>query len=106
VQAKACSAIDQQLEAWQARLPSDLAAVPVEAESDEWVDGHRITFSTYKQVSSSGDTLIVFSAFVHTWSGATYWSFGAVGRLYVEGLVVSADGEVRRAPDEALWGYR
>jgi hypothetical protein len=59
LQAKACNALDEQLAIWRGRLPSDLRAVPAEAHSQEWVDGYRITFSTYKQTSPSGDTLIV-----------------------------------------------
>src|SRR5438477_13097268 len=106
VQAKACETIDVRLQRWLGRLPADLGAVPVETYEDVRVEGHVITFGTYKHALESGETLVVFQALVHTWSRPTFVSVGAVGRMYAEGLIVSATGTVRRAPDEVMWTFR
>ena len=106
VQAKACEAIDVRLQSWLTRLPADLAAVPVEAYEDVLVEGHIITFGTYKHALESGETLVVFQALVHTWARPTFLSLGAVGRMYAEGLIVSETGSVQRAPDKVMWAFR
>src|SRR5713226_3898401 len=106
VQAKACEAIDVRLQTWLSRLPADLAAVPVEAYEDIRVDGHVITLGTHKHALGSGETLVVFQALVHTWARPTFLSLGAVGRMYAEGLIVSATGTVQRAPDNVMWTFR
>jgi hypothetical protein len=106
IQEKACEAIDARLENWRNRLPADLAAVPSELHEEERVEGHWITFGTYKHQLDGGVTLVVFQALVHTWARPTFLSMGAVGRMYAEGLVVSASGEVTRATDSVMWPYR
>jgi hypothetical protein len=73
---------------------------------DERVEGHTITFGTHKHALEAGHTLVVFQALVHTWTRPTYLSLGAVGRMYAEGLVVTASGAVERATDEVLWPFR
>lgn len=106
IQGKACEAIDARLENWRKRLPADLSALPSELHEEERVEGHWITFSTYRHPLDSGGTLVVFQALVHTWARPTFLSVGAVGRIYAEGLLVSTGGEVKRAPDEMMWAYR
>jgi hypothetical protein len=106
VQAKACEAIEVRLQSWSRRLPADLPAVPAEAYEDVEVEGHTITFGTHKHALESGDTLLVFQALVHTWARPTFFSLGAIGRMYAEGLVVSHGGSVQRAPDEMMWAFR
>jgi hypothetical protein len=106
MQSKACEAIDARLQSWLTRLPADLGAVPVEAYEDVRVEGHVITVGTQKHALESGETLVVFQALVHTWSRPTFLSVGAVGRIYAEGLIVSATGTVQRAPDEVMWTFR
>lgn len=92
--------------AWQRRLPQDLAAFP--ADSREFIDicGRSAVFGASKHVLPTGSTLLVFHAFVHTWSRPTYLSLGAVGRWFAEGLVVDEDGKVYDAPDDLMWGFR
>lgn len=99
IQARACEAIGARLENWRNRLPADLAALPNELHEEERVEGHWITFGTYKHQLDGGATLVVFPALVHTWARPTFLSIGAVGRMYAEGLVVSASGEVKGATD-------
>jgi hypothetical protein len=107
IQATACEAIDARLESWRARLPADLAALPNELHEVELVEGHWITFSTYRHNLEDDDgTLVVFQALVHTWALPTFFSIGAVGRMYAEGLVISTSGEVSRAADRVMWAYR
>ena len=106
IQKMACEAINARMESWRPRLPSDLSAVPAEFHETHVVDGRVITFGTYKEQLPSGGWLVVFQALVRTWSRPTLLSFGAVGRLYAEGLVVSTTGTVEVAPDELMWGYR
>ena len=104
IQAKACEAIDARLENWRTRLPADLPALPNEMYEDERVEGHWITFGTHKHPLESGDTLVVCQALVHTWARPTFLSLGA-GRMYAEGLLVSARGDVKRAPDQMMWPF-
>jgi hypothetical protein len=106
IQAKACEAIDARLAHWRHRLPADLAALPNELHEEERVEGHWITFGTYKHQLDDGDTLVVFQALVHTWARPTFLSIGAVGRMYAEGLVVSTSGDVKDATDSVMWPYR
>jgi len=106
IQAKACEALEARLETWRTRLPADLLALPSELHEEERVEGDSITFGTYRHSLERGDTLVVFQALVHTWSRPTFFSVGAVGRMYAEGLVVAASGEVRRATDDMMWPYR
>ena len=79
-------------------------AVPDSREVTD-VDGHRTLFGTLKHELPDG-TLVVFQAFVHTWSRPTYRSLGAVGRMYAEGLLIPSEGVVRTAPDELMWPFR
>lgn len=106
IQEVACAAIRARLEKWRLRLPADLPSVPTEFHENEVVEGQPITFGTYKERLPDGGSLVVFQALVRTWSRPTLLSFGAVGRLYAEGLVVSTAGTVEMAPDELMWGYR
>jgi hypothetical protein len=105
VQSKACEAIDARLANWLSRLPADLRAMPTEMYEDELVEGHWITFGMHKHLLTTGDTLIVFQALVRTWVWPTFISVGAVGRMYAEGILVSA-GTAQRAPDEIMWEFR
>jgi hypothetical protein len=106
LQETACGAIEARLASWRDRLPSDLAAVPTELWERERVDGQWVSLGTQKRRLDSGATLVVLQAVVHTWSRPTYLSFGAIGRAYAEGLVVSPDGQVAPAPDHLMWEYR
>ena len=106
IQSKACEAIDARRETWLSRLPADLGAIPTEMYEDELVEGHWITFGTHKHVLDTGDTLVVFQALVHTWARPTFISLGAVGRMYAEGIRISASGTAERAPDELMWQFR
>jgi hypothetical protein len=106
IQAKACEAVEARFESWRNRPPADLLALPGELHEEERVQGDWITFGTYRHSLKGGDTLIVFQALVHTWLWPTFFSVGAVGRMYAEGLVVTASGEMKPAPDEMMWRYR
>ena len=103
---EACEHIEAQRQAWLIRLPNDLPAVPSEFSEDAHVSGCRAVLSVSRYELDDGDTLIVFQAFVHTWSRPTYRAVGAVGRMYAEGLVVTRDGTVRAAPDDLMWEFR
>ena len=102
----ACEQIEAQRQAWQVRLPNDLAAVPAEFCEDAHLSGCRAVLGVSRHDLHDGDTLIVFQAFVHTWSRPTYLAVGAVGRMYAEGLIVTRDGTVRAAPDDVMWEFR
>ena len=102
----ACSIITTLIASWESRLPAELAALPSEAYEEEQVEGLAITLGTHKHTLDDGDTLVVFQAFVRTWSRPTYLSIGAVGRMYAEGLLVSASGLVSSPPDDLMWGFR
>ncbi|MEM9555699.1 MAG: hypothetical protein AAGC60_15695 [Acidobacteriota bacterium] len=102
----ACELIGELLDRWRDRLPQDLGAVPIEAYEEHLVEGWRLTLGTHRVARDEGGTLVVFQVFVHTWKRPTFFSFGAVGRMYAEGLLVSEDGVVQDAPDEDLWFYR
>jgi len=106
IQRGACERIEAQLQAWQARLPSDLGAVPAESSEVAEVAGRPATFGIYKHELPDGDTLVIFQAFIRTWSRPTHLSVGAIGRMYTEGLVVTRDGTVQAAPDELMWEFR
>jgi hypothetical protein len=100
-----CKAIQERLASWRSRLPTDLAAVPIQLFEEQIVEGCRVTFGTYKLEPSDGETLVVCQALVHTWSRPTYLSIGAIGRLYAEGLLVR-DGQLEPAPEEFMWQFR
>jgi hypothetical protein len=105
IQRFACDAIEQQLTAWRERLPGDVDAIPRDAFEYREVDGHAATFAIHRDTRDAM-TLVVFQVFVHTWNKPTFLSIGRVGRVYAEGLLVSADGTVQRAPDDLLWEFR
>ena len=106
IQQVACGAVQASREAWRARLPADLGAVPLEQLEPVVVEGTRMTLGTYKLPLDTGQTVVAFQALVHTWSRPTYLSLGAVGRLYAEGLLVSPEGDVIDAPDDIMWQFR
>ena len=100
-----CKVIHERLTGWRSGLPADLAAVPTQLFEEQIVEGRHVTFGTYKLDASGAETLVVCQALVHTWSRPTYFSIGAVGRLYAEGLLLK-DGKVETAPDELMWQFR
>jgi hypothetical protein len=102
----ACSVIEARLQEWQPRLPADLDAVPAEHYEHEHVHGHWISQSIWKKAFENGSTIVAFGVLVHTWRAPTYIAVGVIGRLYVEGLLIEADGTVGRAPDELMWEFR
>ena len=104
--AEACHWIATQRDGWRARLPEDLTAIPQVQELELQAEGRAISASVHRHALPSGGTLVVWSAFVHTWARPTYLSLGAVGRLFSEGLIITGSGEVKEAPDEAMWEFR
>jgi hypothetical protein len=106
IQAAACEQIQAHLRAWKARLPADLTAVPAESFEHLEIEGNHATFGLDKHSLEDGSTLIVFHIFVETWRRPTVLSFGRVGRLYAEGIVVRPHGDVTTAPDEVMWEFR
>lgn len=106
IQEFACGAIEAQLQAWRARLPADLASIPKEAFESREVNGHVVTLGIHRDTRDDGTSLVVFQVFVHTWKKPTFLSLGRVGRVYAEGLLVSAEGAVDLAPDQMLWEFR
>jgi len=101
-----CDIIHQRLSNWRSRLPADIAVIPTESFEEQIVEGHHVTFATYKLGVSASGTLIVCQALVHTWSRPTFLSIGAVGRMYAEGLLLTNDGNVESAPDDLMWQFR
>ncbi len=106
VQAIVCAALVERMSSWCAGLPGSLAALPQESYENCSLNGHVITFATYKQSLTASKTLVVFQALVRTWSRPTFFSLDAVGRMYAEGLILADDGTVAQAPDDQLWAYR
>lgn len=106
VEERVCNTIHETLANWRSRLPADVAAVPSEAFEEQIVEGHHVTFGTYKIGMNAGGTLIVCQALVHTWSRPTFLSIGAVGRMYAEGLLLRHDGNVEPASDDLMWQFR
>ena len=106
VEERVCDTIHERLDHWRSRLPADIGAVPTESFEEQIVEGHHVTFGTYKLGPSAGGTLIVCQALVHTWSGPTFLSIGAVGRMYAEGLLVTNDGNVESVSDDLMWQFR
>ena len=106
VEARVCDTIHERLANWRSRLAADVAAVPTESFEEQIVEGHRVTFGTYKLGASAGATLIACQALVHTWSQPTFLSIGAVGRIYAEGLLFTNDGNVEPASDALMWPFR
>jgi hypothetical protein len=83
-----------------------LRAVPENHELELHAQGRLISASVHRHALPSGDALVVWTAFVHTWSRPTYLSLGAVGRLFAEGLIITRSGDVQDAPDEVMWEFR
>jgi hypothetical protein len=101
-----CKTIHETLASWRSRLPDDIAAVPTESFEELSVDGHHVTLGTLKRQVSTGRSLVVCQALVHTWWRAKFFSIGAVGRIYAEGLLVTDDGSVEPASDDLMWQFR
>ena len=106
VQAAVCRRMQDLLNDWRTRLPQDLASFPTSWSESDIIEGRRVSLDLHRVPVSSGDTLLVASALVHTWSRPTFIGLGAVGRLYAEGLLVKTDGTVETAPDELMWQVR
>lgn len=106
VEALVCKAIHETLADWRTRLPDDLATIPSTLFEERIVEGCRVTFGTYKVNASADELLIVCQAFVHTWSRPTYFSIGAVGRVYAEGLLITNGSKVESAADNLMWQFR
>jgi hypothetical protein len=101
-----CKAIHERVSDWRNRLPADVAVIPTELFEEQIVEGCRVTFGTYKVEVSGVGTLVVCQALVRTWSRPTYFSIGAVGRMYAVGLLVTNDGNVEPASDDLMWQFR
>ncbi len=101
-----CRSIQEALASWRISLPANLAGVPAEYFEERVIDGARVTVGTFKMDVGKGETLVVCQALVHTWSRPTFLSIGTVGRLYAEGLLVAARGDVEAAPDDLMWQFR
>ena len=102
----ACEMIEAALSAWRLRLPVDLRAVPVESYEVHEIERRAVVFGVHKHSLADGATLVLCHVFVHTWCRPTYLSFGQVGRLYADGLLVTADGLVSEAPEDLMWEFR
>jgi hypothetical protein len=101
-----CKAIHERLDIWRSCLPAEIGGIPIESFEEQLVDGHHVTFGTFRVGISTDKTLVVFQALVHTWSRPTFLSLGAVGRMYAEGLLITSDGRVEIAPNELMWQFR
>ena len=106
VEERVCKAIQERLANWRSRLPADVATVPTELFEEQFVDGYRVTFGTYKLKLSAAETLVVSQALIHTWSRPTFLSIGAVGRMYAAGLLLTSEGKVETAQDDLIWQFR
>ena len=102
----ACALIAELVARWRGRLPQDLGAIPIEAYEEHVVEGWLLTLGTHRVERAEKGSLVVFQALVHTWRRPTFISFGAIGRMYAEGLLVSENGVVTDALDEEIWGFR
>lgn len=65
-----------------------------------------VSFTTYKEQIDSQNILIVVQGFFHTLKFPNYFSFGGIGRIFVEGIVINSENKVTNAPEQLLWKYK
>lgn len=77
-------------------------------ENFEHIDVHGVqaALTIYKKDLSAGSILVVVQAFLPTWKFPTYFSFGGVGKIFADGIVVSTDNQKSTALSEQLLSFR
>ena len=101
-----CQRLLELIERFKAIKVDDLGSLPGSEFTLEECAGEVVEFTVYKADLPGGAILVVVQAFLSTWRGPTFISFGRVGRIYAEGFVQDTVGVQKQAPEEMLWPYR
>jgi hypothetical protein len=101
-----CEGVNKRIEKIKSMELHHLIPMPEESYEEEEYEGKKVHFSTYNIEISDDERLVVVQAFINTWKWPTYISFGAVGHLVAEGVIINKNGTVVDAPEEELWGFR
>jgi len=103
---EACVELEKRLQVYEERGAAAVDSAPRDHAEVVTLPSGLAHFFTYKVELSLTETLLVVSAAVPTFWFPTYISLQGVGHLVAEGLIFSANGSVREAPDEVMWVHR
>lgn len=103
---KACELVLANLERLKQLTPDQLKGVPACYVENFRESSRTITLTTYKEVLRTGEILFVSQGFYSTFWCPTFFSTSGIGRIFVEGLVLTNAGTFRDPHDEELWNYK
>ena len=105
-----CGEIGVRIEQLRSLSPEQIRSLSEEVSEEITIGDKKVRFTTYRQ-SVDGGTLVVVQAFFRTLFRANYVPLergaGALsGRMTVEGVLLTPDGQLVKAPDDLLWSFR
>lgn len=95
----------ERLEGYKQADPIFLRSFPHEHTEYLEFDGKKTSMTVFNERTEEKRNLIVIQAFLSTFKGLNYISFGGVGRVFVEGLWVNEDGSLKDASEEDLYPF-
>lgn len=100
-----CGQVLAQLERLRSLSEPELKEMPAETGIPFHLSGDEISIKISRVTFSDGQMLLVVQAFLPTWIFPNYFSFGAVGKMFVEGLLFK-NGCFHVPEDSLLWSFR
>ncbi|MFC7301100.1 hypothetical protein [Cognatiluteimonas weifangensis] len=101
-----CSRILSRVERLGALPLSALMSLPESSSELERINSQVVSFTTYREVTESGDCLLVVQGFLPSWQFPRYFGPAGIGFMVAEGLVLNQVGTLTLAPDDLLWEFR
>ncbi|RFP58037.1 hypothetical protein D0Y53_12430 [Luteimonas weifangensis] len=81
-------------------------SLPESSSELERINSQVVSFTTYREVTESGDCLLVVQGFLPSWQFPRYFGPAGIGFMVAEGLVLNQVGTLTLAPDDLLWEFR
>jgi hypothetical protein len=105
-----CAEVLRRIDQLLATTPEAIEALPEEQTEWQTIRDSEVRFSTVREPSPPDGTLVVVQAFFRTWRHANYIALGGAGgfagRIFAEGVLLTSDRRLIRAPDQLLWTFR
>lgn len=70
------------------------------------IDGKEVALTFYKKEIDQENLLLVVQAAYRTLRHPNYFSFGFIGKIIVEGIVVNAQNEFTKPDERLLWEFK